>query len=180
MSTRKKVMLTFVLFLINALALTFFGSTLEQFSKTAKLDYQIKGYDLLFVKHLFTEYGNLGRAKYQFLTLLDVPFPFFLLAFGRNYFGYTWKKWNYSFIWKCLFIACICFSVFDCIENFCVLQMLHTFPDLNASEIKISSVATQIKLISLIVIYIFLPITACIQLLKWCKLKITRPHTKAS
>lgn len=171
MYTSKKAIIAFIPFLINAIALSVFGKDLKQFSKIPKLDFQIKGYNINSVVNLFAEYGSNGREKYYLLTLLDIPFPFFVALFGLSYFGFTWKKWNYKKLWIILMIACFSFLIFDCLENYFVIRMLNKFPKLNANEINISSLATQIKLISLLIIYLFIIITFAFQIVEFLRNK---------
>lgn len=166
MYTSKKAFWSFIPFFINAVALTIFGKELDRFSTIAKLDYQLNGYDRKFILHLFSQYGLQGRATYHFLTILDISFPFLLFLFGFFYFGFTWCKWRCVLIWKLLLFFCGCFLVFDCIENYCVLKILYNYPNLNNVTVYISSWATRIKLVSLIIVYSFMIITVIVQVYK--------------
>jgi|GEM_PF-5130032 len=157
--TKKLTILSFVLFVINSLALMILGKSLAKFSGSQKLDFQISGYDQSFITRLFTDYGPEGRGTYFWLTVVDTPFPFLLAFFGVCYFGYTWKKWNYNMIWLVLVVASLSFCLFDTIENIFVYRMLANFPMLTSTEILISSLSTQIKLISLLIVYVAIQIT---------------------
>ena len=164
--TKKLTILSFIFFAINATALTVFGKTLARYSNLSKLDFQFKGYNIAFVTKLFTDYGVEGRNTYFWLNILDIVFPFFVALLGFCYFGYSWKKWNYKIVWFVLIIASFSFCLFDTIENIFVFRMLAKFPNFSEIEVMISSISTQIKLISLLIIYIAIPITFLISIIK--------------
>ena len=58
------------------------------------------------------------------------------------------------------------FCLFDIIENIFVLRMLAHFPFLSAVEIAISSITTQIKLISLFLFYFAIAVTFVVSIFK--------------
>jgi len=167
----KITIISFILFFINAFLLMYYGHFLKDYSTMPKIDFQLSGYTIDTVKKLFSDYGKSGRNLYYWLTILDSPFPFFVALFGYSYFGYTWKKWNIKAVYTLLIIAGFSFCIFDNIENILIFKMLNNFPNLNETEIMISSISTKIKLISLIIVYIAIPITL---ITSFIKLKIKK------
>lgn len=162
----KITLFSFLLFFLNAFALVYYGKGLEHYSTKPKLDFQVGGYDLAFVRTLFQEYGQNGLKYYYFLTLIDIPFPFVVLFFGLMYAAYTWKKWGVTILWIVLSSAAVSFWVFDIIENFFLLRMMEHYPDLSAREIFWSSLCTRLKLDSLFVFYSGVILTFIFSLLR--------------
>lgn len=159
----------FLLFSINGFLLTYYGLSLKEYSAVPKIDFQLGGYTIETIRSLFLDYGQVGRDLYFWLTIIDSPFPFVVAFFGYAYFGYTWKKWNVKPVYTFLLMAGFSFCVFDLIENTLIFRMLHNYPELNETEIMISSISTKIKLISLMIVYSAIPITLLASLFKYVK-----------
>ncbi|WP_166967578.1 hypothetical protein [Yeosuana marina] len=134
-----------------------------------KLDFRLSGYNITEVTQYFNLLGNSGRETYLWLNVLDTPFPFVLAFFGFCYFSFTWKKWNIKTVYFLLITASFSFMIFDTVENISIYSMLNSFPALNTNIISISSLATQIKLYSLFVVYGALPITLLISIIRYQK-----------
>lgn len=156
---KKYVGILFVLFLLNALILSYLGSGLKIYTDLPKLDFMLHGYSITDVQNLFDAYGEEGLHTYFWLTIIDIPFPFILFMFVYGYSATTLKKWNlwlYSFVMA----AVSSFLLFDIIENILILFLIligvNTVGDF---WIAISSLATQIKLFSLIIVYASLILT---------------------
>lgn len=164
--SKKNVIISFVLFLFNAILLEIAGKLLATYSDLPKLDFRLGGYNTSDVSYYLTTLGDPGRSVYFTINLIDIPFPFLLSLFSFYYFSYTWKKWNIKTIYIFLITSALSFLVFDTLENGFIYLLLTNYPVLNSSIICIATVSTQIKLFSLIVIYTFLPITFIFSLIK--------------
>ncbi len=164
--SKSMTVVSFILFLINAVALVIFGKKLSPYSALPKLDFHLAGYDAALVQQLFTEYGEAGRGVYFWLTVLDTPFPFVVAFFGICYFSYTWRAWSYPMVWRVLIAASYGFCVFDVVENALIYRFLATFPNISPVGVAICSISTQVKLISLLTIYLAAPVTLLVSLLR--------------
>lgn len=162
----KVILVFFFLFLVNAVTLVIGGKKLSLYSKLPKLDFLFNGYDATLINNLFLEYGVEGRNIYFWLNIIDIPFPVFVVLFCYGYFAYTWKKWNFKWVFHALITLALFFFIFDSIENFFIYQMLIHFPLLNSNEIFISSISTKIKLISLLLVYLAIPTTLLVSIYK--------------
>lgn len=167
--TKKLTILSFTIFLLNAIALEMGGKILLGYSALPKLDFRISGYNIADLNQYFNILGDSGRETYFWLNVLDTPFPFLLAFFGFCYFSFTWKKWNIKPLYFLLITASFSFMIFDSVENISIYSMLYSFPALSMNIISISSLATQIKLYSLFVVYGALPITLIISIIRYLK-----------
>lgn len=167
--TKKSAIISFGLFLLNAVALEIGGKGLSKFSNSPKLDFRLGGYNAENVLLYFNQLGDAGREYYFWINVLDTPFPFLLALFGCCYFSITWKKWGVKPIFYLLIIASFLFMIFDTVENILVFQLLDSFPELHNSVISIASLVTKIKLLSLFVVYGALPITLIVSVLRYLK-----------
>ena len=151
----KQVGLLFVLFILNAVALTYFGAGLKAYTDLPKLDFMIGGYTQETILQLIAAYGNEGLNLYYWLTVLDMPFPFLVFGFTLGYVVSKLKTWNYRWFATVIMISAYAFLLFDLIENITVFALFdHGFEWVGEQWIAISSLATQIKLISLALIYL--------------------------
>ena len=152
--SQKHVRVLFILFAINAIALTYFGGYLKEYTPLPKLDFMISGYTKTNIMSLISAYGDSGINVYYWLTILDMPFPFLLFGFTVGYVVPQLQKWCYTNLARLVFVLVGAFLLFDMIENITVLILLkYGFTWVGDRWITISSVATQIKLISLILVY---------------------------
>jgi len=152
--SQKNVRVLFILFAINAIALTYFGGYLKEYTPLPKLDFMISGYTKTNIMALISAYGDSGINVYYWLTILDMPFPFLLFGFTVGYVIPRLQKWCCTDLTRLVFVLVGAFLLFDVIENITVLILLkHGFTWIGDRWIAISSVATQIKLMSLILIY---------------------------
>jgi hypothetical protein len=125
------------------------------------LDMMPTGYDTQYVNSLFNALGNAGRDSYLHHQLpLDLIYPFFfgissclVLAFFLNKLGKL-DSW--------LFYLCLIplFSgFFDYCENFGIIGMLRTYPNISEFQVQITSVFTVLKSILTTIYFIVLIIT---------------------
>ena len=168
--SQKNVKVLFILFVINAIALTYFGGYLKEYTPLPKLDFMICGYTKTTIISLISAYGDRGSNIYYWLTILDMPFPFLLFGFTVGYAVPRLKTWCYTYLARLVFLLAGVFLLFDMIENITVLTLFeYGFSWVNDRWIAVSSVATQIKLVSLVLIYstlLFVWIRASFQKIK--------------
>ncbi|MDG1729750.1 MAG: hypothetical protein P8K68_03835 [Algibacter sp.] len=122
------------------------------------LDMMPMGYDLNYVSELFNALGEIGRDTY--LTKQIPVDMFYPLLFGLSYcllLGYFLKKLNklktpYSFLCLLPIIA----GIADYFENFGIVAMLSTFPDVTNILVSATNVFTIIKSVSTTLFFITL------------------------
>jgi len=163
----KKVLGLFIL--TNAVYVFMLTVTIPKtmgFSKGMKLlDMMPTGYDLNYVSELFNSLGEMGRETY--LTYQIPVDMFYPLLFGLTYcllLGYFLKKLNKlftPFIYLCLLP--IIAGIADYLENFGIITMLKSYPDLTEITVKttnsfsvLKSISTSVFFIVLIIILIIL------------------------
>ena len=128
--------------------LAFTIPTTMAFSKGMKLlDMMPMGYDLNYVKELFSSLGEKGRETYLTTQLpLDMVYP---LLFGPSYslvFAYflnKLNKLNAPYVYLC--ILPILGGIADYVENLGIIIMLNSYPDLTGSLVRITSLFSVIK-----------------------------------
>ncbi len=165
----KKVLGLFVL--TNAVYVFMLTVTIPKtmgFSNGMKLlDMMPTGYDLNYVSELFNSLGEIGRGTYLTNQIpVDMIYP---LLFGLTYcllLAYFLKKLNklnVPFTYLCLLP--IIAGIADYLENFGIIAMLKSYPELTEIAVKttssfsvIKSISTSIFFIALIVILIILGI----------------------
>lgn len=125
------------------------------------LDMMPLGYSTEYIKKLFETLGEQGRQVYLTKQLpVDMIYP---LLFGLSYslmMGYFLKKLNNlnSMCFYLSFLPLIA-GVSDYIENFGIMTMLNSYPDLSPFLMKVTNVFTVVKSISTSVYFIALLIT---------------------
>ncbi|MFI1743384.1 hypothetical protein [Thalassobellus sediminis] len=168
-SSGKKVLGLFIL--TNAVYIFMLTVTIPKtmgFSNGMKLlDMMPTGYDLNYVSELFNLLGEIGRQTYLTNQIpVDMIYP---LLFGLTYcllLAYFLKKLNKlntPFIYLCLIP--IIAGIADYLENFGIITMLNSYPELKANIVSVTnmfsvikSISTSLFFIALIVILIMLGI----------------------
>ncbi len=164
--TGKKVLGLFIL--TNAVYLIMLTVTIPKtmgFSNGMKLlDMMPMGYDLNYVSELFNSLGEIGRKTYLTNQIpLDMIYP---LLFGLTYcllLAYFLKKLNklkLPFTYLCLLP--IIAGIADYLENFGIITMLKSYPDITGFAVKTTNYFSIIKSISTSVFFIVLIIVLII------------------
>lgn len=131
------------------------------------LDMMPMGYDFNYVNELFDSLGKIGRETYLTRQIpVDMIYP---LLFGLSYslllayFLKKLKKLNPPYIYLCLLP--IIAGIADYIENFGIITMLKSYPELTQWMVSttslfsvIKSISTSVFFVALIVMLIFLGI----------------------
>ena len=141
-----------------------------EFSNGMKLlDMMPTGYDLNYVNELFNSLGEIGRHTYLTNQIpLDMIYP---LLFGITYcliLAYFLNKLNnLNLPYTYLYLMPIIAGIADYLENFGIITMLKSFPNITTVTVKltnyfsiIKSASTSIFFIVLIVILIILGVKA--------------------
>ena len=156
----KKVLGLFIL--TNAVYLYMLTVTIPKtmgFSDGMKLlDMIPTGYDLNYVSELFNSLGEIGRETYLTNQIpVDMIYP---LLFGLTYcllLAYFLKKLNKlntPFTYLC--IIPIIAGIADYLENFGIIAMLKSYPELTEITVKITNSFSVLKSISTSVFFIVL------------------------
>ncbi|PVW14731.1 hypothetical protein [Marixanthomonas spongiae] len=133
------------------------------------LDMMPAGYDLNYVGELFNSLGEIGRRTYLTNQIpVDMIYPLlFGLSYGfiLAYFLKKLKKLNAPYIYLCLLP--IIAGIADYMENFGIIAMLKSYPDLTQGMVSttslfsvIKSISTSVFFVTLIIILILLGIRA--------------------
>lgn len=122
------------------------------------LDMMPTGYDLNYVNELFKSLGKIGRGTYLTNQIpIDMIYP---LLFGLSYslmlayFLKKLKKLNTPHIYLCLLP--IIAGIADYCENFGIITMLRSYPDLTQEIVTTISLFSIIKSISTTVFFVTL------------------------
>ncbi len=159
----KKVLGLFIL--TNAVYVFMLTVTIPKtmgFSSGMKLlDMMPTGYDLNYVSELFNSLGEIGRGTYLTNQIpVDMIYP---LLFGLTYcllLAYFLKKLNKLNIpYTYLCILPIIAGIADYLENFGIIAMLKSYPELTEIAVKTTSSFSVIKSISTSIFFIALIIT---------------------
>ena len=131
------------------------------------LDMIPTGYDLNYVTELFSSLGEDGRRSYLTNQIpVDMIYPF---LFGLSYcllLAYFIKKLNKLYLpYSYLCLLPIIAAVADYLENFGIIAMLTSFPDLAQTLVSttnifsiIKSISTSLFFVALIVVLVILGI----------------------
>jgi hypothetical protein len=137
------------------------------------LDMMPTGYDLNYVSELFNSLGEIGRRTYLTNQIpVDMIYP---LLFGLTYslllafFLKKLNKLNVPFTYLCLLP--IIAGIADYLENFGIIAMLKSYPELTETAVKTTSSFSVIKSISTSVFFIVLIITLLVLGIKTMKEK---------
>ena len=122
------------------------------------LDMMPQGYDLNYVSELFKSLGENGRETYLTNQIpVDMIYPLlFGLSYGLllAYFLKKLKKLNTQYIYLCLIP--IIAGIADYLENFGIIAMLKSYPELLEIAVKTTSSFSLVKSISTSVLFIVL------------------------
>jgi hypothetical protein len=130
-----------------------------EFSNGMKLlDMMPTGYDLIYVSGLFNALGEIGRETYLINQIpVDMIYP---LLFGLTYsflLAYFLKKLNKLYTpFSYLCLIPIIAGIADYLENFGIIAMLKSYPELTDNTVKITSSFSLIKSISTSLFFIIL------------------------
>ncbi len=162
----KKVLGLFIL--TNAVYMFMLTVTIPKtmgFSNGMKLlDMMPTGYNLNYVNELFNSLGEIGRGTYLTNQIpVDMVYP---LLFGLTYcllLAYFLKKLNkliapYTYLCLLPIIA----GIADYLENFGIIAMLKSYPDLTEITVKTTNSFSVLKSISTSVFFIVLIIVLII------------------
>lgn len=154
----KRVLFLFILTnLVYAFMLIITIPKTMNFSNGMKLlDMMPTGYDLDYVNKLFETLGEKGREIYLFNQIpIDMIYPF---LFGLSYclvFAFLLKKLDkFDTPYFYLSLLPIVAGVADYLENFGIISMLNSFPDLSQIVVRITNSFTIIKSISTTIYFI--------------------------
>jgi len=156
----KKVLILFILTnVVYAFMLTVTIPKTMEFSNGMKLlDMMPMGYDFNYVSELFNALGKNGRGTYLTNQIpVDMIYP---LLFGFSYcllLGYFLKKLNklhkpYTYLCILPIIA----GIFDYFENYGIVAMLKSYPDLSNVLVSSTNIFTIIKSVSTSLFFIAL------------------------
>jgi len=156
----KKVLGLFILTnLVYTFMLTVTIPKTMEFSNGMKLlDMMPTGYDLNYVRELFTSLGEKGRLTYLTNQIpVDMIYP---LLFGLSYcllLGYFLKKLNklnspYSYLCLLPIIA----GIADYLENIGIISMLKNYPELKETIVYTTNIFSVIKSSSTSIFFIVL------------------------
>lgn len=167
----KKVLGLFVLTnVVYVLMLTVtIPRTMSHSNELKLLDMMPTGYDMNYVRELFDSLGEIGRETYLTNQIpLDMIYP---LLFGLSYclllayFLKKLKKFKSPYIYLCLLP--IIAGIADYLENFGIIIMLKSYPELTQEMVSATclfsvtkSISTSIFFVILIIILILLGIKA--------------------
>ncbi|MGB5430413.1 MAG: hypothetical protein WBM94_12120 [Eudoraea sp.] len=136
------------------------------------LDMMPQGYDFEYVSQLFGRLGEEGRKVYLYNQIpIDMIYPF---LFGITYcllIAYFLKKLNKlstPFFYLCL--VPLVAGIADYLENFGIINMLNSYPDLSMTQVNITNTFTAIKSLSTTLFFLILIgiiIAVGVKRLKW-------------
>lgn len=176
--TGKKVLLTFLLTnVIYAIMLFITIPRTMAFSDgMSLLDMMPMGYDSEYVVALFETLGEQGRDAYLHIQLpVDMIYP---LLFGISYclliayFLNKIDKLNSAFFYLC-FLPLIA-GMADYLENFGIITMLITYPDISQGSINATNIFSIVKSTSTSIYFVALIIILLILGIKTIKERISR------
>ncbi|TMM53725.1 hypothetical protein FEE95_17660 [Maribacter algarum] len=156
----KKVLALFVLtniFYVFMLTVTI-PQTMNFSNGMALLDMMPTGYDLGYVSELFSSLGEEGRNTYLTNQVpVDMLYPF-LFGFSYSlllaYFLKKLGKLKTPFTYLCLLP--IIAGIADYAENFGIINLLKSYPDLTETAVKTTSAFSLVKSISTSAFFIVL------------------------
>ena len=114
------------------------------------LDMMPMGYDWNYVNSLFSSLGNNGRLVYQRSQLpLDMIYPFLFAITYAMLLGLLLRKSN-QFKPPLWWLCClpILAGMADYLENFWILKMLSSYPELHENTVTTANTFTWIKSMS--------------------------------
>ena len=176
LSGRKVLSLFILTNLVYAFMILITIPKVMAFSEGMKLlDMMPMGYDIEYVKSLFETLGEKGRDIYLFRQIpVDMIYP---ILFGISYcllIGYFLKKMDKlnSFLFSLCWLPVIA-GIADYLENFGIIIMLNSYPNINSYSVILSNIFTLIKSMTTTLYFIALimiMITVGIKYLKGIKI----------
>lgn len=166
----------FVLFILTNLVYVFMLTVTipktMKFSNGMKLlDMMPTGYDLNYVSELFSSLGADGRATYLTSQIpVDMVYPIlfaFTYCFLLAYFLNKLNKLHSPFSYLCLFP--IIAGIADYFENFGIIIMLKSYPDLTENVVKATNAFSLIKSIFTSLFFIVLMVALIILVIRSLK-----------
>ncbi|MGB5202890.1 hypothetical protein [Eudoraea sp.] len=136
------------------------------------LDMMPQGYNSEYVNELFSKLGEEGREVYLYNQIpIDMIYPF---LFGITYcllIAYFLKKLDkLSTLFFYLCLVPLVAGIADYLENFGIINMLNSYPDLSMSQVNITNTFTFIKSLSTTLFFLILIgiiIAVGVRRLKW-------------
>ncbi|MDI9312577.1 MAG: hypothetical protein QM535_20365 [Limnohabitans sp.] len=143
----KKVFLWFVATQIIYFTMVFVNIPNSDFETYKIFDIRIFGYNYLEATTLLNHLGNEGRYVYLYQQIpLDLIFPFLFCISSILILGYFLKKINlYESKFRFLLFVPLLSNLFDYFENFSVIKMLTSFPEISEKLVVFASNCTIIK-----------------------------------
>lgn len=145
----KKVLFWFVITQIIYFSMVFTNVPNSDFEKHKIFDIQITGYNYTEAINLLNHLGEEGRSVYLYKQIpLDLAFPFFFCVSCIVTLGYFLKKLNlYKSIFRYFLIVPLFSNAFDYLENFSIIKMLTSFPEISEKLVVFASNCTIIKFV---------------------------------
>ena len=177
----KKVLILFILTnLVYLFMLTITIPKTMEFSNGIKLlDMMPTGYSSEYIMTLFSTLGENGREVYLFNQIpVDMIYPF---LFGISYclliayFLNKLNKLNSFFFYLCLLPVIAGFA--DYLENFGIITMLNSYPDLSQISMTATNIFSIVKSMATTIYFVALIITLIILGLKTIKRRKTSTNT---
>ncbi|MDR6238325.1 hypothetical protein [Aureibacter tunicatorum] len=147
-ATKKKVLVTFILTqFVYAIMLNITIPKLTKLSGMEIFDMRPAGYTVQYAKDLLSALGETGRSMYLYEQIpLDFIYPILfaisyslLLAFLLKYLTHPQSK-LYLFCWFPVFAG-----ILDYIENFGVVHLLRSYPEVSNTSIILTNLTTIAK-----------------------------------
>ena len=176
-STGKKVLWLFVLTNLVYLFMLIISipKTMKYSNGMKLLDMMPMGYDSAYINSLFEALGEEGRQVYLYNQLpVDMIYPF---LFGISYcllITYFLKKLNKLksfFFYLCLLP--IIAGIADYSENFGIVAMLNSYPDLSQISMRVTNIFSITKSMTTMIYFVALIITLIIFGIKTLSVKET-------
>ncbi len=154
LSTKKNLIAGLLLIvIINLVVFPFFPALLDgsdiDFSNIFDLQF---GFNTAYVIQTLTNLGQKGRHIYMLSTIfVDIPY---LIIYGFVYailINTVLHKLQFDF--KLLIYLSFLISLFDLIENIGVIYFLQTYPDISLQMVKLTSIANQLKWLTVFVLF---------------------------
>lgn len=172
-ATGKKVFIFFLLSTLVYLAMLLITiPKVMSFSEGVRvLDLMPGGYGVEYVMSLFETLGEEGRRVYLWNQIpLDMLYP--------GLFGITYSLLLFYILrilltkdsnWFFLAFLPVAGGLFDYLENIGIIIMLNSYPSFSALLVRLTSISTVLKSISITISFVVLLV--CLGLLLWNKLK---------
>jgi len=169
----KKVLFLFLLTnLVYAFMLIITIPKTMQFSNGMKLlDMMPMGYNSEYVNSLFNTLGEKGREVYLLNQIpIDMIYPFLFAISYALLIAFFLKKLNLlNSRFKYLTVLPMVAGITDYLENFGIIYMLNSYPDISNFSIALTNLFTMTKSISTTIYFMLLIIVLAILMFKTVK-----------